>query len=100
MNNIIQIIDREELSRCIREEVDDAFNRAIPKLSRRINSKEYLTNDELAELTGWSKRSLANRRKSGQLPYIKRGRKVLYKAEEVYAWLEMGAVKRTSWDNQ
>ena len=96
----MQVFNRDDLSRCIRDELADAFRDAIPKISRLINSKEYLTNDELADLTGWSKRSLAYRRKSGQLPYIKRGRKILYKAEEVYAWLEMGAIKRTSWDNQ
>ena len=56
--------------------------------------KEYLTPGEVQEIYGLSMKWLANQRwaKKG-IPYIKTGRKVLYKKEDVEAFLEGRKIK-------
>ena len=58
----------------------------------RNDSKSFLTQDEVSELTGWSKRQLAYKRQTRSIPYCKRGRTVWYRAEDVYDWIEEGYV--------
>jgi hypothetical protein len=57
-------------------------------------SKPYLTQNDVCELTGWSKRQLAYKRKKGEIPYIKRGRTVWYKSSDLVLWFEQGYVPR------
>lgn len=55
---------------------------------QKAPSKEYLTQQELMELTGWSKRYLQDMRSHRELAFIQVGRKILYKFEDVQAYLE------------
>jgi hypothetical protein len=57
--------------------------------------KRYLTQSEVADLTGWTRRQLAYRRKRGDIPFIKRGKTIWYKAQDVYDWLDAGYVPGT-----
>jgi hypothetical protein len=58
----------------------------------QAREKKYLTQADVSALTGWSRRQLAYRRSMGDLPYIKRGRTVLYKRDDVERFLEEGYV--------
>lgn len=88
----ITLLDETTLRSIIRDETTRVVAESLPGVFRQATMKPYLTNDEVAELTGWSKRQLANRRKSGSLPYTKRGRTVLYRTEDVEAFLAAGYV--------
>jgi hypothetical protein len=76
----------------VREETTRALQASLTSALRSAISKPYLTNQEVSELTGWTKRQLAHKRASGALPFLKRGRTIWYRAEEVYSWLEEGHV--------
>ena len=73
---------------CITPIVRDELKSALQRVSR----KEYLTNQEFCDLTGWSRRQLAYKRAQGELPYIKRGRTILYKTADVHSWLDEGQI--------
>ncbi|RKY39752.1 MAG: helix-turn-helix domain-containing protein [Candidatus Makaraimicrobium thalassicum] len=54
--------------------------------------KRYLTRKQVAELFGVSPKWLANLSSQGRGPkYFKLGRKVLYRAEDVEAWIQKNA---------
>lgn len=63
---------------------------AITKHISAVGSKPYLTQDDMCNLTGWSKRQLAYKRQKGELPYLKRGRTIWYKTVDVVEWIEKG----------
>jgi helix-turn-helix protein len=90
MANAILLITPEELETILRRQIDDALSTA-PAL-RKEDKKVFLTNSETSELIGWSLRQLAYKRASGDLPYIKRGRTVLYRQEDIEAFLMEGYV--------
>jgi excisionase family DNA binding protein len=46
--------------------------------------------DELVALCGISKRKLYDLRKKGRIPFKKVGRRVVYSAEKIRAWLSSG----------
>ncbi len=46
--------------------------------------------DELEALCGISKRKLYDLRKKGRIPFKKVGRRVVYSAEKIRAWLSSG----------
>jgi Helix-turn-helix domain len=96
MNKPFALIDLDDLASCVREEITSALDAAIPHIGRLVNQKEILTDEELSELTGYSKRALAYRRKDGSLPYIKRGRRILYRTADIHDWLNAGRVDRSA----
>ncbi len=54
-------------------------------------SPEYLTTQQVAQMTGFSLKSLeAMRHKRNGPPYLKVGARVRYRAEDVRAWIEQG----------
>jgi len=52
---------------------------------------EYLTAQQVAQMTGFSLKSLeAMRHKRNGPPYLKVGTRVRYRADDVRAWIEKG----------
>ncbi len=47
---------------------------------------------ELMSLTGWSSRTVEYRKSKGDIPFVRRGRTVLFPRDEILAWLEQGKV--------
>lgn len=80
------LVDRIEriVRRLIREEVALAVERGM--------MKPYLTKRELQDWTGWSDRQVAYKKSRREIPYIKRGRLVLFPTREIIAYLEEGRV--------
>jgi hypothetical protein len=89
------LVDLDHLRDVVRTELVDALRAALPPLVQRLRSKEVLTQKEVMELTGWTARQLAYRRTRGDIPFIKRGRTIWYKAADVYSWLDAGYVPGT-----
>lgn len=83
---------RADLEAAIEAAVRRAIEDALPEAVRRAAAPEYLTTPQLLALTGWSERKLAYLRQRREVPFIKRGRSVLYPREGIRAYLEEGAV--------
>jgi hypothetical protein len=86
------VIDEISIRQIIHEEVASALTEHLPALIAKGTAKQILTDDEVADMVGYSKRALAYRRARGDIAYIKRGRRILYRAEDVQAFLESGRV--------
>ncbi len=69
-----------------------ALKQALPEILRRAALPPLLTRQQVMELTGWSERKLAYLQAQRRLPYLKRGRSVLFKTEDVEAFLAEGYV--------
>ena len=74
----------------IAEAVAERLLRELPR-GRRPMTPEYLTADQVAEMTGFSSKSLeAYRAKRQGPPFLKIGHSIRYRADDVLAWVEAG----------
>ena len=99
-NQSVVLLTPPELNDLVRDAIRPVVRNEVDKAVRAANQKAYLTQTEVCQLTGWSRRQLAYKRSKGELAYLKRGRTVLYKTEDVYSWLDEGYVPSTRRDEQ
>lgn len=92
MGETVIVITREVLEQMIQDAVEQALKKHLPKAVRRAMMKQYLTKKELMDLTGWSSRQVEYKKSKREIPYVRRGRLVLFPTEEVYEFLEEGRV--------
>ena len=92
----LTLVETEEFQTLLKEAVAEGIRLELPSALERANQKKYLTTAEVSDLTGWTARQLAYRRKARTIPFYKRGRTVLYLAREVYRWIEEGRVPATA----
>lgn len=81
------IASKEELSEIVNEAVRELLKQELPTLIRQAKRKEWLTTDDLMELTGWSRRTCQYLRDERRIPFTQEGRKILYKTTEIEAYL-------------
>ncbi len=95
MNQPIQTIvaDAGALKEFITEAVTQAVEAAMPAAIRRSKHKEWLTKDDLKELTGWSNRTIQYLRDTRQIPFSQHGRKILYPTAGIEKFLKDHYVK-------
>lgn len=86
------ICSRTDLRELLSEELTHALNTVLPEVVRRATAKPYLTKAELMELTGWSSRQVEYKKSKRTIPFVRRGRLVLFPTDEVFAYLEEGRV--------
>lgn len=86
------LTSREALETAVTAAVDDALKRTLPGAVERATRKPYLTKKELMALTGWSARQVEYKKSQRALPYVRRGRLVLFPTADVYAYLDEGRV--------
>jgi len=72
--------------------VRDAIGEMVPEMIRRATAKPYLTKAELMQLTGWSSRQVEYKKEKRELPFVRRGRTVLFPSEAVQAYLDEATV--------
>lgn len=87
---------REDLQAAISEAVRAAVATAIPEAVRAATTKPFLTKAELMDLTGWSARQVEYKKSRRELPFVRRGRTVLFPTDEVHAYLREGYVPARS----
>lgn len=58
-----------------------------------LNGERYITDSELAEKLKLTRRTLADYRMNGRLPYYKVGGKLLYKEKDILVLLEKNRVE-------
>ena len=86
----------EEVRTAVREEVQAVLKEVLPQVIRQAIEKPYLTKSELQQLTGWSSRQIEYKKSRREIPFVKRGRLVLFPTEDVFAYLEEGRVPAKS----
>ena len=80
------------LSPVVRQAVEDA----LPAVVRRASLPPYLSKAELSELTGWSERKVDYLRERGRLPYVKVGRSIRFRTNDVERFLDEARVEARS----
>ena len=82
----------ETLVPVVRRAVEDA----LPAVVRRASLPPYLSKAELAKLTGWSPRKVDYLRERGRLPYVRVGRSIRFKTDDVERLLDEARVEARS----
>ena len=93
------ISSKDELTTIVNEAVRELLEQALPTLIRKAKRKEWLTTEELMELTGWSRRTLQYLRDKRRIPFSQEGRRILYKTEDVEAYLQSNKIDARGGDN-
>lgn len=93
MNHSVQIdsLARQEFE----ELIEKILQRNLSQLggfSGASNAKQYLTRREAAELMGLSERQVDNLRRAGKLPFLKRGKRVLLRGQDIQSYLMAGFI--------
>lgn len=92
MSDTIIVATRETILELIHDAVSTALKEHLPEALERATAKPYLTKSELMELTGWSSRQVEYKKSSREIPFIRRGRLVLFPTDDIYSYLEEGRV--------
>ena len=66
----------------------------LPDLVRRATEEPYLTKARLKSLTGWSDRTIEYKKSKREIPFVRRGRTILFPTEAVFRYLDDGNVPR------
>ena len=90
--NPVFITSKDELDSAVHQAVEIALLSHLPHALQRATAKPYLTKRELMDLTGWSARQVEYKKSQREIPFIRRGRLVLFPTEEIYAYLDKGYV--------
>ncbi len=86
------VTDELELAEIVQDAVQAALKRVLPSAIAQATEKPYLTKSELMQLTGWSARQVEYKKSRREIPFVKRGRLVLFPTQDVFAYLEEGRV--------
>ena len=84
---------REELQESVRAAVQEAVRSNLPEIIRRATAKEYLTIAETCEALDCTRRHLQYLRDSGQIGYVKSGKKVYFKADDLEAFFNRNYIE-------
>jgi len=93
MQNSAFIPTREELQELIQKAVQEAVSQQVPKVVREATAKEWLTKEELQQLTGWKPRTIQHLRDTRQIPFSQHGHKILYPRKGIMDFLEDNHIK-------
>jgi excisionase family DNA binding protein len=74
---------QKELKETVSKAVEQVVSRRLPQLIKEATRKDYYTIKEVCEMLDVSRRHLQYLRDSGQLSYVKSGRKIYFKAEDL-----------------
>lgn len=77
------ISSKEELNETVTQAVKELFKQELPSLIRKATRKEWLTTNELMELTGWSRRTIQYLRDENKIPFSQEGRRILYPTDGI-----------------
>ena len=91
MSSVI-VTTEEQLRGVVASVLREVVSEALPPLVRRATSKDWLTREEVKELTGWSDRTLQHLRDTRQLHFAQHGRKIVYPADGVEEFLRSNRV--------
>ena len=82
------VTNSDQIQELLSKVVADVIRHHIQGMIKESTSKQYLTKEELMQLTGWSSRTLQNLRDTNQISYIQHGYKILYPRSEIMQFLD------------
>lgn len=85
--NQVVVTDLATIRFEIREAIQKAIADVVPGIVKQATAKDWLTKDEVLEMTGWSSRTLQYMRTSRQIPFSKHNRKIMYPAAGIEQFL-------------
>ena len=94
-NMVFTQLSVQEVRNMLREEVKNALNELPQVMGNQM--PEYLTIQELSELLNLAVPSIYGLVHRKQIPYIKRGKKLIFEKSQVEEWLKSGR-QRTIYD--
>lgn len=77
----------DDLRRAVEPVLRSLISELLPDLVRKATRKPYMTGQELADMTGWSRRTIQNLRDTRQIPFVQHGRKILYPTDGIDQFL-------------
>ena len=89
----VAVLTARQIEEYIDKSIRSTMEELVPKIVRRATQKLYLSKKDLMELTGWSSRQVEYRKANRSIPFVKRGRTILFPTEEIYQFLEDGKVE-------
>jgi len=87
------VAERKELEIYFDTRVRQILKEEIPQLLKDIGKKDWLTKQELMELTGWSSRTIQHLRDTNQIPFSQHGRKILYPRMGILQFLKKNYIQ-------
>lgn len=82
------IPSKEELKSLLEETIKPLLKEELPKLLRDASRKQWVSPQELEELSGLTIRSQQHLRSKKRIPYHKEGRKIRYNMDEIEAYFK------------
>ncbi|SHG46323.1 DNA binding domain-containing protein, excisionase family [Fodinibius roseus] len=74
---------KDELEEIIQKAVEKTVSDKLPEIIKKTNRKDYYTIEETCEILDVSRRHLQYLRDTEQISYVKNGRKIYFKAEDL-----------------
>lgn len=87
------ITSKEELREIVNDAVSDLFKKELPKILRKAQRKEWLTVEELSELTGWSRRTIYYLKNQERIPYSQENHRILFPTDGIEDYLRSNEIK-------
>lgn len=91
MDHVI-LTSEAALSRTLQQTLQGTLETLLPELIQIATAKPFLTKTDLMELTGWSSRQVEYKKSKREIPFIRRGRLVLFPTQEIFQYLREGYV--------
>lgn len=87
------IASKQEFQDTIERKFEQIFADKLPALIRRATEKKYFTISEACELLDCSRRHLLYLRQSGQINYVKNGKKIYFKREDLESFFDTNYIE-------
>lgn len=87
------ISTKEELQEAVNQAVETILIQKLPSLIRRSTRKNWLTTEDLIELTGWSRRTIQYLRDQRRIPFSQEGRRILYPTDGIEEYLRSNQIE-------
>ncbi|OAN61758.1 hypothetical protein A8B79_04855 [Balneola sp. EhC07] len=87
------IPSKEELKSLIEETIKPLLKEEIPSLIRNASKKQWVSPEELEEISGLTIRSQQHLRSEKRIPYHKEGRKVYYNMNEIEEYMRSNKIE-------
>jgi len=85
---------KREFEETVENTFEKIFSERLPELIRKATEKKYYTIEETCEILDCTRRHLMYLRSSGQINYVKNGRKVYFRAEDIESYFEENLIQK------
>jgi excisionase family DNA binding protein len=87
------IASKQEFQNTIESSFEKLIEDRLPALIRKATEKKYYTISDVCELLDCSRRHLLYLRQSGQINYVKNGKKIYFKRDDLTAFFDTNYIE-------